>query len=101
MGLFNYKDYHQAQITGLISASYNIAVYANTGKVLGLGSFLVSRLFAKHPDRIDYSTDVLNEGWRDIQWKNSGYLRNMSIQEVFIAFPVRLQETLRQDLVLS
>ncbi|EPX0219100.1 TPA: hypothetical protein ACV8F2_005151, partial [Escherichia coli] len=66
MGLFNYKDYHQAQITGLISASYNIAVYANTGKVLGLGSFLVSRLFAKHPDRIDYSTDVLNEGWRDI-----------------------------------
>ncbi|EOO5508211.1 hypothetical protein F8009_RS20510 [Escherichia coli] len=97
MGLFNYKDYHQAQITGLISASYNIAVYANTGKVLGLGSFLVSRLFAKHPDRIDYSTDVLNEGWRDI----TGYLRNMSIQEVFIAFPVRLQETLRQDLVLS
>ncbi|EFE9081826.1 hypothetical protein HIU27_RS24660 [Escherichia coli] len=66
MGLFNYKDYHQAQITDLISASYNIAVYANTGKVLGLGSFLVSRLFAKHPDRIDYSTDVLNEGWRDI-----------------------------------
>ncbi|ENZ4368436.1 hypothetical protein ACGLZ7_004600 [Escherichia coli] len=66
MGLFNYKSYASTQIRELVSGSYNLAIYSNTGKVLGLGSFLASRLFAKHPDRVDYSTDVLNEGWRDI-----------------------------------
>ncbi|HDQ6855879.1 TPA: hypothetical protein QBF84_005384, partial [Escherichia coli O146:H28] len=66
MGVFNYKSYSFAHVAELVSSSYNLAIYSNTGKVLGLGSFLASRLFAKHPDRINYSTDVLNEGWRDI-----------------------------------
>ncbi|HFP0520735.1 TPA: hypothetical protein ACHK89_005038 [Escherichia coli] len=101
MGLFNYKDYHQAQITGLISASYNIAVYANTGKVLGLGSFLVSGYLQSTQIGLIILPMFLMKAGVILQWKNSGYLRNMSIQEVFIAFPVRLQETLRQDLVLS
>lgn len=62
MGVFNYKSYSFAHVAELVSSSYNLAIYSNTGKVLGLGSFLASRLFAKHPDRINYSTDVLNEG---------------------------------------
>lgn len=66
MGLFNYKSYAPTQIRELVSGTYNLAIYSNTGKVLGLGDFLASRLFAKHPDRIDYSPDFLNEGWRDI-----------------------------------
>ncbi|EJN3877387.1 hypothetical protein NVA38_005514, partial [Escherichia coli] len=65
MVMFNYKFYNAAHVTYLVS-SYKLAIYSNAGKVLGLGSFIASRLFAKHPDRIDYSTDVLNEGWRDI-----------------------------------
>ncbi|WP_213077430.1 hypothetical protein, partial [Escherichia coli] len=62
MGLFNYKSYASTQIRELVSGSYNLAIYSSTGKVLGLGSFLASKLFLKHPDRVDYSTDVLNEG---------------------------------------
>ncbi|HFD1480757.1 TPA: hypothetical protein ACF1J0_005046 [Escherichia coli] len=66
MGMFNYKIYNAAHVTYLVSSSYKLAIYSNTGKVLGLGSFLASKLFAKHPDKIDYSPDALNEGWRDI-----------------------------------
>ncbi|HFS3704680.1 TPA: hypothetical protein ACHYY2_005731, partial [Escherichia coli] len=66
MGLFNYKAYAFAHITELVSSSYKLAVYSNTGKVLGPVSYLASELFAKSPDKIVYSPDALNEGWRDI-----------------------------------
>lgn len=66
MGLFNYKSYVRAEMNELVSSSYNLAVYSNHGKVLGLGSFLASEIFAKHPDKVDYSPSALNKGWRDI-----------------------------------
>lgn len=40
-------------------------MYANTGKVLGLGSFPTLKLFSKAPDKITYSSEVLAEGWRE------------------------------------
>ncbi len=87
MGLFDYKDYHQAKITELVASSYNIAVYSNKGKVLGLGSFLAFRLFSKHPDRIDYSPDVLNEGWRDITVEELGLSSEYVDSRGFYHFP--------------
>ncbi len=66
MGLFDYKEYKNGQIADLVTVAYKLAVYANTGKVLGVGSFLASAIFGKSPDKVSYDKNPLSDGWRDV-----------------------------------
>ncbi len=101
MGMFNYKNYNTAHVTYLVSSSYKLAIYATQERFLDWAVFWHLNYLLSIQTKLITLLMLLMKAGVILQWKNSGYLRNMSIQEVFIAFPVRLQETLRQDLVLS
>ncbi len=72
MGLFDYKAYRNGQVTDLVTTSYDLAVYANTGELLGPVSFLDLKLSGKAPDKITYESHPLTGGWRDVMPEEMG-----------------------------